>query len=162
MLEVRLAPRFFVLLVAALLISACAYRQASAPTPGPGSAPSLRAGNPCASGAKPAVSKQAPIVCIDDSARTLVVFPDPVVIHDVKASDRSSPVPVQWFTTSGIGDVHVEVQPGCIDKKTCDGSGKCWAETVPGARKSCKYDVWVTDGKHDRLDPTVVVEGCCP
>jgi hypothetical protein len=153
MSEVRLVPRLLVLLVAVLLIAGCAARMTPNPT-------SLRA-NPCASGTPP-MNKQAPIVCIDDSARTLVVSPDPVMMHDVNASDRKSPVPVQWFTKSGTGDVHVRIDPGCVDKQACDGRGKCAAETVPGARKTCKYDVWITGGKHDKLDPLVIVGGCCP
>jgi hypothetical protein len=153
MSEVRMVPRLLTLLVATLLIAGCAsYSSASRPIP-------LRA-NPCASGAPP-MNKQAPIVCIDDSARTLVVSPDPVVVHDVKASDRRTPVSVQWFTKSGTGDVQVAIQPGCVDGKSCNGNGKCAAETVPGAKKACKYDVWITGGNHDRLDPTVVVDACC-
>lgn len=95
------------------------------------------------------------------SARTLVVSPDPVRVHDVDSSDRTKPVSVQWFTKSGTGDVRVRIDPGCVDKKACDGKGKCAAETVPGAKKECKYDVWITGGGHDKLDPTVVVEACC-
>ncbi len=155
MSEVRMVPRLLVLLVATLLIAGCAANNSSPDTkPVP-----LRA-NPCASGAPP-MNKQAPIVCIDDSARKLVVSPDPVVVHDVSASDRKTPVGVQWFTKSGTGDVQVAIEPGCVDKKSCNGNGKCAAETVPGAKKRCKYDVWITGGAHDRLDPTVVVDPCC-
>jgi hypothetical protein len=86
-----------------------------------------------------------------------------VVVHDVKAEDRSSPVPIQWYTKSGTGDVHVRFAPGCasVKVKGCNGKGKCEAATVPGSRTECKYDVWITGGKHDLLDPTVVVDGCC-
>jgi hypothetical protein len=152
MSEVRLVPRFLALPALALLIAGCAVR----PDPGPNP---LRA-NPCATGRAP-VSKQAPIVCVDDSARTLVVFPDPVVVHNVKESDRTTPVTVQWLTRSGTGDVQVLIEPGCLDKKSCDGRGKCKAETVPGAKRQCKYDVWITGGGHDRLDPEVQIEPCC-
>lgn len=152
MSEVRLVPRFLALPALALLIAGCAAR----PDPGPNP---LRA-NPCATGKAP-VSKQEPIVCVDDSARTLVVFPDPVVVHNVKESDRKTPVTVQWLTRSGAGDVQVRIEPGCVDKKSCDGRGKCTAETVPGAKKKCKYDVWITGGRHDRLDPTVDLGECC-
>jgi hypothetical protein len=156
MSEVRLVPRFLALPVLALLIAGCAANNDSTPDTKP---VTLR-GNPCATG-KAKVSKQEPIVCVDDSARTLVVFPDPVVVHNVKESDRTTPVTVQWLTRSGTGDVQVQIEPGCVDKKSCDGRGKCSAETVPGARKKCKYDVWITGGRHDRLDPTLDVNGCC-
>jgi hypothetical protein len=152
--EVRLVPRFLVLLVVVVLIAGCAAR----PAPAPG--PTLR-GNPCAAGGRPALNKQAPIVCVDDSQRTLRVFPDPVVVHDVSSADRTKPVKVRWMTVSGTGAVEVEIEPGCVEKKNCDRNGKCEAETVPGARKSCKYDVWIEGGKHDRLDPTVIVDPCC-
>ena len=160
MSELQMVPRLLALLVATLLIAACAAHHA--PDPG-GSRPTDLRANPCASGTPP-MNKQAPIVCIDDSARTLIVSPDPVHVHDVDATDRTSPVGVQWFTKSGTGDVHVRIDHGCVDKKSCDGKGKCSAETVPGAKqkKECKYDVWITGGKHDKLDPTVVVEPCCP
>jgi hypothetical protein len=152
-----MVPRLLALLVATLLIAGCA---ANHPDNGGASNSMPLRGNPCASGAPP-MNKQAPIVCIDDSARKLVVSPDPVVVHDVSASDRKTPVGVQWFTKSGTGDVQVSIEPGCVDKKSCNGNGKCAAETVPGAKKRCKYDVWITGGAHDRLDPTVVVDPCC-
>ena len=157
MSEVRMVPRLLALLVATLLIAGCAATPAD--NSGASSSMPLRA-NPCASGAPP-MNKQAPIVCIDDSSRKLVVSPDPVVVHDVSVSDRKTPVGVQWFTKSGTGDVQVAIEPGCVDKKSCNGNGKCTAETVPGAKKRCKYDVWITGGAHDRLDPTVVVDPCC-
>jgi hypothetical protein len=149
-----MVPRLLALLVATLLIAGCAAAYDSAPEQKP-----LRA-NPCASGT-PAMNKQAPIVCIDDSARKLVVSPDPVIVHDVNAMDRKKPVAVEWYTKSGSGDVQVSIEPGCVDKKACDGKGKCAAETVPGAKKQCKYDVWITGGRHDKLDPTVIVDPCC-
>jgi hypothetical protein len=165
MSEVRLVPRFVVLYAAALLIGACARSAtAPAPTPDPARGTGLRpfASNPCATG-HPAANKQAPIVCIDDSNRTLVADPDRVFVHDVKSDDMRSPVPIQWYTKSGTGDVHVKMAPGCtaVNVKTCNGNGKCEAETTPGAKTECKYDVWITGGKHDKLDPTVVVDSCC-
>lgn len=154
MSEVRLVPRLLMVLVAVVLIAGCAARPMPDPSPSP-----FRA-NPCANG-KAVSTKQAPIVCVDDSARTLRVFPDPVVVHDVSASDRATPVTLQWFTTSGRGDVQLEIEPGCVANVRCNGRGHCTAQTVAGARKQCKYDVWITGGEHDRLDPTVVVDGCC-
>jgi hypothetical protein len=144
-------PRLIVL--SALVIFACAR---------PSPAPQPFVNNPCEKG-RPAMSKQQPVVCIDDSARTLVADPDRIVVHDVNAADRVSPVAIQWFTKSGTGDVHVQMAPGCtaVRLKNCNGKGKCDAETIPGARRECKYDVWITGGKHDRLDPTVVVDACC-
>ena len=159
MSEVRLVPRLLALLVATLLIAGCA---ANNPTRSGANNSEPVGDNPCATGKATGSSKQAPIVCVDDSARTLVVFPDPVVVHNVKESDRTTPVTVQWLTRSGAGDVQVRIEPGCVDKKSCDGKGKCTAETVPGAKKRCKYDVWITGGAHDRLDPTVDVGECCP
>jgi hypothetical protein len=153
---VRLVPRLIVLSASVLLISGCARAR---PEPNP-----IRpfAENPCTKGT-PAADKQAPIVCIDDSNRTLVAKPDRVFVHDVKAADRRSPVQIQWYTTSGTGDVHVKMADSCraVNVKGCNGKGKCEADTVPGVTTECKYDVWITGGKHDRLDPTVVVDGCC-
>ena len=157
---VRLVPRLFVLsaflLLTVFLIGGCA-RSAVEPNP---IRPFVE--NPCEKGQPPA-SKQAPIVCIDDSNRTLVARPDRVFVHDVKADDRTKPVAIQWFTTSGSGDVHVRMAPGCngVKLRNCNGKGKCEAETVPGTRTECKYDVWITGDKHDLLDPTVVVDPCC-
>jgi hypothetical protein len=143
---------------ATLLIAACAANQ-NPDRPARGGANLIA--NPCTSGA--AVStKQEPIVCIDDSARKLVASPDPVEVHDVKAGDPSTPVEVKWFTTSGTGDVQVAIEPGCVTDQSCDGHGKCKAKAVKGGKSRCKYDVWIAgDDKHDRLDPTVVVTGCC-
>jgi hypothetical protein len=152
MSEVRLVPRFVLILAAALLISACAARPAPAP---------LR-GNPCAGGAVPAENRQAPIVCIDDSGRKLRAYPDPVFVHDVKESDRITPVEIQWFTTSGLGDVEVQLEDGCVTEKQCDRHGKCSAKTIRGANKRCKYDVWIEgDKEHEKLDPVVVITTCC-
>jgi hypothetical protein len=39
--------------------------------------------------------------------------------------------------------------------------GHCWARTIPGAGKTCKYDVWITGDQHDRLDPTIIIQPCC-
>ncbi|MDP9193442.1 MAG: hypothetical protein M3P06_17245 [Acidobacteriota bacterium] len=153
MLEVRMVPRSFVLFAAALLIAGCAAYK----TPDPNV---LRA-NPCASG-KPPISKQNPIVCIDDSARKLVAYPDPVIVHDVNESDRTKPVKIQWLTKSGRKDVRVEIEEGCVVNYECDRKGKCWADTKKGSTGSCKYDVWIEgDKNHDRLDPVVVITTCC-
>jgi hypothetical protein len=150
--------RIPVLFTATLLIAACA---ANPDRPARGGGNSLIV-NPCTTGSAAASTKQTPIVCIDDSSRKLVAFPDPVEIHDVKASDRSTPVEVKWFTKSGTGNVQVAIEPGCVTDQSCDGRGKCTAKAVKGGKSSCKYDVWLAgDDTHDRLDPTVVVTGCC-
>ena len=155
---VRLVSRLIVLSAFVFLIGNCAR-----PNPDPTSIRPF-AENPCAKGARPALSKQAPIVCIDDSARTLVAIPDRIHVHESKKENRSLPVQIQWYTTSGTGDVHVRMAPGCtaLKVKTCNGTGKCEAETTPGvAGAICKYDVWITGGKHDLLDPEIVLDPCC-
>lgn len=160
MSEVRMVPRLLALLVATLLIAGCAATPAD--NGGASSSMPLRGSNPCASG-PPKMDKQAPIVCVDDTQRTLTVFPEPVHVHDGKSEDRSQPVAIEWYTKSGTGDVHVQMGPACesVKVKGCNGSGKCEAETTPGKMAPCKYDVWITGGKHDRLDPTVIVDPCC-
>ncbi len=155
---VRLVTRLIVLSAFALLISGCARAY---PDPNTNPIRPLVA-NPCANGHPPA-NKQQPIVCIDDSNRTLAAHPDRVFVHDVKSDDRTKPVPIQWYTTSGTGNVQVKMESGCraVKLKACNGNGKCEAETVPGTTTECKYDVWITGGKHDLLDPTVVIDACC-
>jgi hypothetical protein len=106
-------------------------------------------------------NRQAPIVCVDDSARTLTVSPDPVTLHDVRSDDRRSPVVLHWYTRSGSGDLQVEMEPGCTSDVRCDGNGHCQALSRPGAKGTCKYDVWINGGNHERLDPTVVITTCC-
>jgi hypothetical protein len=54
------------------------------------------------------------------------------------------------------------VEPGCVGDVRCDGRGHCSARAVAGAARSCKYDVWINGGDHDRLDPTIVISPCCP
>ena len=154
---VRLVCRLIVLAAFVFLIGSCVR-----PNPDPN--PIRPFGeNPCARGSSPASSKQTPIVCIDDSARTLVAIPDRIHVHESKKENRSLPVQIQWYTISGTGDVHVKMEPSCtaLKVKTCNGKGKCEAETTPGLTGECKYDVWITGGKHDLLDPEVVFDPCC-
>lgn len=102
---------------------------------------------------------QSPIVCVDDSVRTLTVNPDPITIDDVQGGQ---PITLVWKTESGRGDLQVEMKdPGCVTDVNCPGNGRCTARSIPGASKSCKYDVWINGGNHDRLDPTVVIQPCC-
>jgi hypothetical protein len=153
MSELRFLPRWIVLFGIALTIAGCA----SAPAVDMGGGKPF--GGPCSSPRGDA-NRQAPIVCVDDSSRTLVVSPDPVTVDDALSRDRKSPVMMHWFTRSGTGDLQVEIEPGCVAEAKCDGRGHCSARTMPGSTKSCKYDVWVT-GKSERLDPTIVVTTCC-
>jgi hypothetical protein len=150
--------RIVFLLLPPILIAGCASRGATDTQPG---GPGIMRGSPCATSPAGETSRQAPIVCVDDSARTLSVRPDPIVVHDVLEGDRSSPVVLQWFTTSGTGDLQVEVEPGCVESVRCDGRGHCTARSVPRASRSCKYDVWINGGNHDRLDPTIIISPCC-
>lgn len=153
----RLSRIVFLLLIPAW-IAGCAARGGTTDTQ---PAPGITAGSPCRGNSAGEANRQAPIVCVDDSARTLSVSPDPVDVHDVLQGDRSSPVVLQWFTTSGSGDLQLEVDPGCVQDVRCDGRGHCTARTVPRAARSCKYDVWINGGNHDRLDPTIVISPCC-
>ncbi|HEX2060558.1 MAG TPA: hypothetical protein VHK90_07445, partial [Thermoanaerobaculia bacterium] len=61
----------------------------------------------------------------------------------------------------GGGDLQLEIEPGCVTQQQCDGRGHCWARSIPGSASRCKYDVWINGGNHDRLDPTIVITGCC-
>lgn len=144
----RLSP-VALLLVTIIALAGCSSRDA-----GPAAASPCRDGNG-------STNRQAPIVCVDDSARKLSVSPEPVRVHDVLESDRRSPVTVHWYTVSGGGDLQLEIEPGCVSRQQCDGRGHCWAQSVPGANRECKYDVWINGGNHDRLDPTVVIQPCC-
>lgn len=154
---VRRVPRLIFVCVSALWLATCAARPTVEPNPGPN--PLMV--NPCEKGA-PSLDKQAPVVCIDDSARTLVAKPDRIVIHESKKGAPSEAVAIQWYTTSGTGDLHVKMDSACdalVDKG--HGTGKYEMKTVPGKKRQCKYDVWITGPDHDRLDPTVVVDACC-
>jgi hypothetical protein len=148
--------RIVVLLLTPLGIAGCAASGATDSQPS-----GIMRGSPCAGNAAGEASRQAPIVCVDDSARTLSVRPDPVAIHDVLENNRSAPVVLQWFTTSGTGDLQLEIEPGCVSDVRCNGRGHCTARSVPRAARSCKYDVWINGGNHDRLDPTIVISPCC-
>jgi len=140
-----------------LLVAGCASRGAVDNMQPPG----IMRSSPCGANSRGEANRQAPIVCVDDSARTLTVSPDPVVVHDALEADRNAPVVVHWFTTSGTGNLQVEIEPGCVEAQRCDGNGHCSARSVPHSAARCKYDVWIDDGQHDRLDPTIVISPCC-
>ena len=146
--------RVVLLLVTPIWIAGCAAKNTTI-SPGGG-------GSPCSSG-NGSENRQAPIVCVNDSQRTLSVWPDPVHAHDSLADDRGKPVMLHWYTKSGGGDLRMEIERGCVVEEGCDGRGHCWARSVPGTteRRECKYDVWINGGQHDRLDPTVVIQPCC-
>ncbi|HEY0156527.1 MAG TPA: hypothetical protein VGF28_04465 [Thermoanaerobaculia bacterium] len=150
--------RIAFLLLTPVWIAGCAARGGTDTGPAPG----IMRHSPCAANPKGETNRQAPIVCVDDSARTLTVSPEPVFVHDVLEGDRRSPVMLHWYTTSGTGDLRVEIEPGCVEAQRCDGNGHCSARTRPGSNKQqCKYDVWINGGKHDRLDPTIIISPCC-
>ena len=103
-------------------------------------------------------NRQAPIVCVDDSGPVLTLNPEPVTAHDVKKGTHQ-PVTVQWATVSGA-DLWVEMkEEGCVRNMNCNAPGRCTAVTIPGAVKSCKYDVWTTP--ENRLDPIIIITTCC-
>ena len=151
--------RYSMLLGMTLFLCACAAQQASDTNIAASGSSALRAG-PCASKAG-SNDRNAPIVCVDDTGSTLTVSPDPIRVHDVGASDKA-PVVLQWHTVSGANDLHIEIEPGCVDEVKCPRPGHCVARTLPRGDKTekrCKYDVW-TD-KHPRLDPEVIIVPCC-
>lgn len=150
--------RIVFLLLTPVWIAGCAARGGVDTNTEP---PGIMRGSPCASNPNGEANRQAPIICVNDSARTLTVSPDPVVLHDTLSSDRRSPVVLHWFTTSGTGDLQLEIEPGCVEAQRCDGNGHCTARSRPGSAQRCKYDVWINGGNHDRLDPTIVISPCC-
>lgn len=150
----------FVLLAVVLLTLSCAMQP---PDPGgTGPAPSLT-GNPCLGGSG-SKDNDRPIVCVDDSSSVLKVHPDPVRIHDVMSTNRSAPTAIQWFTTSGKGELKVRFRDeGCVRNVVCTG-GRCNAVAAKklgrsGEEVRCKYDVMLTG--HPDLDPETVLTGCC-
>jgi hypothetical protein len=150
--------RVVLLLVTPIWIAGCAASQQAGDSHIAGGGTGQ--GSPCSNG-NGSENRQAPIVCVDDSQRTLSVWPEPVHVHDVQTGG-GKPVMVHWYTRSGGGDLRVEIEPGCVVQETCDGRGHCSARSVPGkGRRECKYDIWINGGQHDRLDPTVVIQPCC-
>lgn len=150
MSEVRL-PRLLLVLVSVLVIAGCAGRPDN---------PSINAGV-CSSGVA-SINRQAPIVCVDDTGATLTVSPDPAEANDVLEGPRTNPVIVHWWTKSGGGNLGIEMKGSeCVGRVECSG-GHCWAKTKPGAKAkvTCKYDVWTN--ATNRLDPTIVINPCCP
>ncbi|HYR27210.1 MAG TPA: hypothetical protein VEU30_02020 [Thermoanaerobaculia bacterium] len=124
----------------------------------------LRPTNACAGGSKPARDNDRPIVCVDDSASVLSVSPDPIVLHDVMSTDRSTPGAIQWFTRSGNGDLQIRFRnTECVKSVRCN-DGHCTAVAAKKLPKQadevrCKYDVLLTG--HPTLDPETVLTGCC-
>ncbi len=147
MSEARLL-RCVVLIVSTVVLTACAQNGAVAP----------QSGGPCANG-QGSSDRQAPIVCVEDTGKTLSVRPDPIVIHD-KKKGGSQPVTMQWFTRSGRGDLQIAIEEGCVTEVKCNGKGHCTAKTRDvDAQVKCKYDVWTAT--HPRLDPDLILTPCC-
>lgn len=154
MSEVRILLRWILLITAGLVLTTCSASKSGVAPSGDGG---RQLANPCSSG-KGKADRNAPIICVDDTAATLSVSPDSVTVHSVGATDRQ-PVMIHWWTRSGSKELSLEIQPGCVTDLTCRG-GHCMARTLPvKERTRCKYDVW-TD-KHPRLDPDIVVDPCC-
>lgn len=153
---------FLVLLIAALFIAGCARMQPSSPSPA-GPSPSNAAPSFVAGGCRAVKNADAPIVCIDDSATTLRVDPDPFRIHETPSPAGTAPPTVQFFTMSGKGDLRVVFKDNeCVRNVTCAG-GRCTAiasKLDPGeTEQRCKYDVQLTG--HPTLDPDGILIGCC-
>jgi len=150
MSEVRSLPRLLILLVASIFIATCAQNSR-----GPGA--TGLAGNPCSSG-KGLVNREAPIVCIDDTNTKLTIDPDPVEVWHKQRG--GGPVTIQWFTKTGGGTIEFQWQKAtCVTKEVCT-TGHCTAQTLSTSTgETCKYDILMPG--HDRLDPEVVVSGCC-
>jgi hypothetical protein len=148
-----------VLLVATLLIAGCA---AQMPQPSvSGTAPS-RMAPVCRESGAGERNPDAPIVCVDDSASVLRVSPDPFILHATPSKGSGTPA-VQWFTTSGRGDLKVVFRDEtCVRNVVCTGD-HCTAVAArlePGEReRRCKYDVQLTG--HPTLDPEGVLTPCC-
>lgn len=143
---IRRLSRPFALLFVLIVITTCQSQ----------SAVDSRLGGPCTG---MSTNANAPIVCVDDSARKLTVSPDPVTVN---SRVGGGPVTLQWFTSSGGGDLQIDVREGCVTDVSCNKSGHCSAHTMSvTAEKTCKYDVWINGGNHDRLDPEVKVVPCC-
>ena len=147
-----------VLLVATLLIAGCAA-QMPAPSPS-GTAPS-RLAPVCRDGAGER-NADAPIVCVDDSATVLKVNPDPFVLHETPSKGSGTPA-VQWFTTSGGGELNVIFRDErCVRNVVCNG-GHCTAVAAKldagEKERRCKYDVELTG--HPTLDPEGIIVPCC-
>lgn len=151
MSEVRILLRWCLLVMVGLVLMTCS---SASSTSGSGNA---RMANPCSKG-KGATNRNAPIVCVDDTAATLSVNPDSLGVNSVGESDRQAVV-IQWWTKSGGNALNIEVEPGCVTDVACDGA-HCKARTLPvTSRTRCKYEVW-TD-KHPKLDPDIVIDPCC-
>ncbi|HEX8170291.1 MAG TPA: hypothetical protein VF824_07115 [Thermoanaerobaculia bacterium] len=141
------------LLVCLVMTSTCRSAGVDQPV-----APGGGGGSPCAGGTGNA-DPERPVVCVDDSGSELSVDRDPVHVHDVMEADLKTSVPLQWFTRTGK-DLTIKIAGGCVDVVRCN-AGHCIANTRDvAADTKCKYDVMVPGFKP--LDPTVIVDNCCP
>jgi hypothetical protein len=157
---------FLVLLASTLLIAGCAAPMQPAPPSPPdagGTAPNLMPPAPASGPCRMSRNADAPVICVDDSADVLRVSHDPFYLHETPSPAANAAPAVQWFTTSGKGDLRIVFRDErCVRNVTCRG-GRCSAvpsKLDPGEKeRRCKYDVQLTG--HPDLDPEGVLTGCC-
>lgn len=124
--------------------------------------------NPCVGGGTGSKDPYKPIICVDDTNPGAPTAPDST-FYDVEADlvgatkqPSNRPVKVQWFTTSGSGNLAVDfdaANKGCVGKVSCNGNGFCFTMALKqSASKQCAYGVNL-DGR--QTDPIVVVNPCC-
>jgi hypothetical protein len=143
------------LLALVLVLAGCSSRPDAALEPD---------ANPCS--VKKKNDPQKPYVCIDDSGAVLTATPYHVLVHDSEKNDKTKPVKIDWYTTSGGGDLRLKIYDTCVEAHSCNGNGHCWTKTKPGSVdygeiQQCKYDVWIQNGAQPVLDPTIIITGCC-
>lgn len=157
--------RFLVLLVLPLLVlNASCVRTAAPSDQGPKatvtSTEFARKG-PC-SDVMGSPFKAGPIICVDDTATSLSVTPDTIEVWDSVPNQPNTPVMLQWFTSSGTGDLRiVPSDPAKCPLKDSKAAvpGHYWLQTIPGqTTEGCKYTVFV--GTRQK-DPTIVITPCC-
>jgi hypothetical protein len=149
-----------VLLAATLLIAACAPVD---PEPDPAPPGLTGPAGPCRDNPRGERNNDAPVICVDDSADTLSVSPDPFLLHERPRSGANISPAVQWFTRSGKGALHIRFKnEDCVRNMVCNG-GHCTAVAArlnPGeTERRCKYDVELRG--HPPLDPEGILVGCC-
>jgi len=120
--------------------------------------------NPCS--VKKKNDPQKPYVCVDDSGAVLTATPFHVLAHESVKNDKTRAVKIDWYTTSGGGDLRLKIYDACVEAHSCNGNGHCWTKTKPGSVaygeiQQCKYDVWIQNGSQPVLDPTIIITGCC-
>ena len=110
-------------------------------------------------------SPYAPIVCVDDSLKTLPT--DPETIHVINLPHGKRPTVLNWFTVSGTNNLSVtfnQGNAGCFVKSPeCHGS-HCMAVIYQDAavHLQCKYTVKLLNKRDYINDPVVEIDACCP